>query len=318
MKRLDPFLVGIIAALILGLIVPLSAPVRGGINLTSDIAVAVLFLLYGMRLPTTEIVAGLTNIRVQGLIAAFTYLIFPALGFLSHPLLVPVLGEGFATGFFFLTLLPSTIQSSVTFTSIARGDTAAALCAATVSNVAGMLITPALVLLFLDVAGSEGNYTKILIQLLLPFIIGQLLQPVLGNRIRSHPKLLRFYDQATIVLIVFSATLDSTAQGVWKGITPLQIILLIAVSAAFLIIVLPLSWYLAKLLGVERPGRVAVMMCGSKKSLSTGLPMAQALFAPAVIGPIAVPLIAFHQIQLIVCAYLAAQLGKDEATTSYH
>lgn len=311
MRRLDPFLVGIISALILGLILPVPATVRGGIGTLSDVAVGILFLLYGMRLRTSEIVTGLTNVKVQGLIAFFTYIFFPALGFALHPVLVPLAGDGFATGFFFLCLLPSTIQSSVTFTSIAKGDTAAALCAATVSNLVGMVITPALVVLFLHVGGSEASYTKILVQLLLPFILGQLLQRWAGDHLRRHPHLLKFYDQATIVLIVFSATLDSTAAGVWTGVHPLQLVLLVVVSALILAIVLPLTWWSAGKLGISRPGQVAVMMCGSKKSLSTGLPMAQALFPAAAIGPIAVPLIAFHQIQLIVCAMLASRLGRE-------
>lgn len=316
LKKPDLFLVGIITALLVGLLWPASSAIRHGLGIAGDIAVGLLFFLYGMRLKTREIIRGLTNVRVQGLIVAFTYILFPLLGLITHPLLVPLIGEGFARGFFYLTLLPSTIQSSVAFTGIARGDTAAAVCAATLSNISGMFITPALVLVFLHVDGSTGgSLLTVLTQLLLPFIVGQLMSPFFGEKLRAHPRILKVYDQSTIVLIVLSATLDSTASGVWSGVTVVQILSLILVSSVLLTVVLVSSWWLAGKVGCDRPGRIAVMMCGSKKSLSTGLPMAQALFPSSMIGPIAVPVIAFHQIQLMVCATLAARLGRSASST---
>ncbi|WP_182169548.1 bile acid:sodium symporter family protein [Flaviflexus equikiangi] len=310
-KKIDPFIVGIIAALVLGLVWRAPGGVRTGISATGDVLVAVLFFLYGLRLRTTEVVAGLTNWRVQGLIFGSTYVLFPLVGLAIHPLLVPLVGDGFATGFLYLAFLPSTIQSSVTFTSIARGDTAAAVCAATFSNVVGMFLTPLYVLVFMSVEGaSSGSLVNVLTQLLLPFIVGQLLQPVLGPRIRQHPKPLRVYDQGTVIVIVLAAVLDSTAANTWNGVSVWQILALIVISCLLLALILAFTWYVAGWAKINRGGRIAVLMCGSKKSLATGLPMAQAIFPAAIIGPIAVPVIIFHQIQLLVCAIIASRLGR--------
>ncbi|MBM9434089.1 bile acid:sodium symporter [Flaviflexus sp. JY899] len=310
-KKIDPFIVGIIAALVLGLVWRAPGGVRTGISATGDVLVAVLFFLYGLRLRTTEVVAGLTNWRVQGLIFGSTYVLFPLVGLAIHPLLVPLVGDGFATGFLYLAFLPSTIQSSVTFTSIARGDTAAAVCAATFSNVVGMFLTPLYVLVFMSVEGaSSGSLVNVLTQLLLPFIVGQLLQPVLGPRIRQHPKPLRVYDQGTVIVIVLAAVLDSTAANTWNGVSVWQILALIVISCLLLALILAFTWYVAGWAKISRGGRIAVLMCGSKKSLATGLPMAQAIFPAAIIGPIAVPVIIFHQIQLLVCAIIASRLGR--------
>lgn len=310
-RKLDPFLVAIIAALVVGLIWPAPNGVRSGISTAGDVLVALLFLLYGLRLRTTEVLSGLTNWKVQGLIFASTYIVFPLVGLAIHPLLVPVVGDGFATGFLYLAFLPSTIQSSVTFTSIAGGDTGAAVCAATFSNVIGMFLTPLYVLVFMNIAGaSAGSLTNVLTQLLLPFIIGQLLQPKLGDRIRRHPRSLRVYDQGTVVVIVLAAVLDSTAANTWDGVSAWQIIGLIAISCALLAFILAFTWYVSGWAKITRAGRIAVLMCGSKKSLATGLPMAQAIFPAAVIGPIAVPVIVFHQIQLLVCAVIASRMGR--------
>lgn len=313
-KRIDPFIVGILLAFALGLLWPAPDGVRTGISWAGDVLVAILFFLYGLRLRTSEVLAGLTNVKVQGLIFASTYIVFPLIGLAIHPLLTPVLGEGFANGFLYLAFLPSTIQSSVTFTSIAKGDTAAAVCAATFSNVIGMFLTPLYVLIFMNIEGaSAGSISSVLTQLLLPFFIGQILQIKLGDRIRKYPKQLKVYDQGTVVVIVLGAVLDSTAANTWDGVTPLQIVVLIAVSCVLLAIILALTWYASAWLKVGRPGQITVLMCGSKKSLATGLPMAQAIFPAALIGPIAVPVIIFHQIQLLVCAVIASRLGREES-----
>lgn len=318
MRRIDPFIVAIITAFVVGLLWPAPDGVREGIAVAGDILVAILFFLYGLRLRTSEVLAGLTNVKVQGLIFVSTYVVFPLVGLALHPLLTPILGDGFANGFLFLAFLPSTIQSSVTFTSIARGDTAAAVCAATFSNVIGMFLTPLYVLVFMNIEGAHaGSITTVLTQLLLPFVIGQILQVWLGNWIRKYPKPLKVYDQGTVVVIVLSAVLDSTAANTWDGVTPLQIAVIILMSSLLLAGILAFTWYSSGWLKIDRGGRIAVLMCGSKKSLATGLPMAQAIFPASIIGPIAVPVIIFHQIQLFVCAMIASRMGREElpATT---
>ncbi|MDO5723409.1 MAG: bile acid:sodium symporter family protein [Flaviflexus sp.] len=316
MKRPDPFILGILAALVIGLLWPAPEAFREVIDKLGDIMVAVLFLLYGMRLRTGEVMRGLTNVRVQGLIFTATYIIFPLLGLATYASLAGLLGEQFARGILYLSLLPSTVQSSVTFTSIARGDTAAAVCAATFSNVIGMFLTPAWVVLAMheDSVGA-GSMTQVLTHLLLPFIIGQLLQKNPGERLRRHPKAVRAVDQTTIIIIVLGAVMDATSVGVWSGVRLVELVSLLVVSGALLAIMLFVTWFSAKAVGCDRGGQIAVLMCGSKKSLATGLPMAQAMFPPAVLGAIAVPVIIFHQLQLLVCAYLAARLGRDEPRT---
>lgn len=313
MKRPDPFILGILTALVIGLLWPAPETIREVIDKLGDIMVAVLFLLYGMRLRTGEVMRGMTNVRVQGLIFAATYIVFPLLGLATYSGLAGLLGEQFARGILYLSLLPSTVQSSVTFTSIARGDTAAAVCAATFSNVIGMFLTPAWVVLAMrEESVGAGSITQVLTHLLLPFIIGQLMQKTPGDRLRRHPKAVRAVDQTTIIIIVLGAVMDATSAGVWSGVRMAELISLLAVASALLAIMLSLTWYAAKAVGCDRGGQIAVLMCGSKKSLATGLPMAQAMFPPAVLGAIAVPVIIFHQLQLLVCAYIAARLGKSE------
>ncbi|QRV01385.1 bile acid:sodium symporter [Arcanobacterium phocisimile] len=310
--RFDLLITGIITALIVGLMVPVSPGTLRFLSGGADAGVALVFLLYGMRLSTREVLRGLTNIRLQGFILVATFVIFPLLSWGLSQLVTPLVGPDFALGILFLGLLPSTVQSSVTFVSIARGDIASAIAAATVSNIAGMFITPALVMAFMDISGaSTGGFTSVLTKLLLPFIIGQCLQPWCGDWIRARRHLTKRSDTAAIILVVLSATLSATADGAWTVVTPGSLLVLVTVLVALLIAMLAITWFGAQRL--PRAERIVALMCGSKKSLATGLPMAKALFPTNMVGTIGIPVIIFHQLQLMVCAVIARKLSRSHS-----
>ena len=312
----DPFIVALVATMVLGLVVPVPAGAQRVVDAVADVAVAVLFLVYGMRLSTTEVWAGLKNVRLQGGILASTYVVFPLVGLAVSWAVTPLVGAPLAAGILFLSLLPSTVQSSVAFTSVARGNIAGAICGATVSNVVGMVVTPLLVLWFMSSSGATGGLSglrDVLVHLLAPFVVGQLLQPFVGRWIRARRWLTLSVDRGTILIVVFGAVAAATSAGVWAGISAWTIVALVGISALILVVMLAVTWWggAGLRLGVE--DRIALLMCGSKKSLATGLPMAAVLFPVAVAGTVAVPVIVFHQLQLIVCAVLARRLATRPA-----
>jgi solute carrier family 10 (sodium/bile acid cotransporter), member 7 len=317
-RWVDPFVVTLVLVMVLGLVVPVAPGAQRVVDVAADVAVTVLFLVYGMRLSTREVWAGLRNWRLQGGILAATYVVFPLLGLGVAWAITPLVGGPLAAGMLYLSLLPSTVQSSVAFTSVARGNVAGAICGATVSNVLGMVLTPLLVLwLMSDAQGGAaagaghglGGLRTVLLQLLLPFVVGQLLQPWVGDRVRARRWLTLGVDRGTILIVVFSAVAAASAAGVWADVSGWAVVALLAVSGAFLAVMLGLTWWGGKALRLPVEDRVALLMCGSKKSLATGLPMASVLFPVAVAGVIAVPVIVFHQLQLVVCAVLARRLA---------
>ena len=148
-----------------------------------------LFFLYGARLATRDVLDGLRNVRLQGAALATTFVLFPLLGLAVSTLAEPLLGESLANGVLYLSLLPSTLQSSVALVGVARGNVAGAITAATVSNLLGMLVTPLLVLALMHTSGRDGSgrgIRSVLLLLLLPFVLGQLVQPLIGGYLRSR------------------------------------------------------------------------------------------------------------------------------------
>lgn len=292
-------------------------PARGtGAEIASGAAtaaVALLFFLYGARLSTREALDGLKHWRLHVTVLACTFVAFPLLGLAARGLVPFLLTDPLYQGLLFLTLVPSTIQSSIAFTSMARGNVPAAICAGSFSSLAGLVLTPLLAALLLG--GSAGGVSadsvvKIVAQLLVPFLAGQLLRRRLGSFLTRHRRALGLADRGAILLVVYTAFSAGMVQGIWHQVGVARLGALLAVEAALLTVMLLLSWYGARALGFGRADRVAIQFAGSKKSLAAGLPMASVLFG-AHASMAVLPLMLFHQMQLMVCAVVARRRSRD-------
>ena len=317
LRWLDPLTAMILAVLVLGLLVPVPDGVAVVLDGVRTGAIVLLFFLYGARMPTGEVVDGLKRFRLQGSMLGATYLLFPVLGLLVQLLPDAVLAEDLRRGVLYLSLLPSTVQSSVVLTSVARGNVAGAITGATISNVLGVVLTPVLVAVLMGATGAGldgGAVTGILVQLLLPFVVGQVAQRWIGPWLRKHAKITKVTDRATILLVVFTAVSEAQSSGAWGDLTVVSLVVLLVVCAVLLAVMLLATWRGGKLLGLDRGDRIALLMCGSKKSAATGLPMAAVLFSPALAASVALPVIAFHQLQIVVCAILARRLAREAET----
>lgn len=310
-RLFDPFVAAIFVALGAGLVLPASGQAAAALATTRAAAIAGLFALYGARLRTGEVWAGLRNLPLQASCLAVTFGLYPLLAWALVAAAGPWLGA-FAAGVLYLGLLPSTVQSAVTFTSIAGGNVAGAVVAATVSTLVGVVATPLLVAVLMGAHATVGlaQFWAVCLQLLAPFVCGQLTQPLIGQHLRAHPRLTRLWDQGTIVLIVYASISAATLAGTWRTVTPLTLAMLLAACLVLLVPVMAVTWWGGARLGLRRADRITLLMCGSTKSLATGLPMAAVLFAPAVLATVTVPVVVFHQLQLAVKAVVARRLGQ--------
>ncbi|MFG3408451.1 bile acid:sodium symporter family protein [Streptomyces sp. NPDC048142] len=309
----DVHVLSLAATVVLASLLPArgaAADVTGG---ASTGAVSLLFFLYGARLSTAETLDGLKHWRLHLTVLACTFAVFPLLGLASGGLVPYVLTPELQAGFLFLCLVPSTIQSSIAFTSIARGNVPAALCAGSFSSLAGILLTPLLAALLLGSAGggfSADSLLRIVLQLLVPFLAGQLSRRWVGGFLTRHRKVLGLVDRGSILLVVYTAFGEGMVAGVWHQVTPVRLGALLAAEAVLLALMLTLSWYGARRLGFGRADRIVIQFAGSKKSLAAGLPMASVIFG-AHASLAVLPLMLFHQMQLMVCAVIAARRSRD-------
>ena len=262
---------------------------------------------------------GVRQWRLHLLVLATTFVIFPMLGLAARALVPSVLTIDLYNGLLFLCLVPSTVQSSIAFTSIARGHVSAAIVSASLSNIFGVVLTPLLVVLLMTTTGAprvdSTAVRDIMLQLLLPFAAGQLARPWLGGMVARYAGRLKVVDRGSILLVVYTAFAMGVVKGIWVSVDVWRLITVTVVAAALLAAVPGTTTIIGRLARLDRGDAIVLLFCGSKKSLASGLPMALVLFPAATVGLIMLPLMIFHQIQLVVCAVVASRLARDADET---
>jgi sodium/bile acid cotransporter 7 len=303
----DRFLLLLVATVGLALLLPAQGALGRATEAATTAAIALLFFLYGARFAPAAVWSQLTHWRLQSLVFASTFLLFPAIGLGLGALVRPWLPADLTTGLVFLCLLPSTVQSSIAFTAIARGNVPAALCSASLSNLSGVLATPLLVSLLLAGHGgvSGAAVGDIALQILLPFALGQAARPWIGDWLGRHRAVTAVVDRGSILLIVYAAFSAGMVTGVWQAVSPADLVAVLALDLAVLGLVIGTTTLVSRLLGFPIEDEIAIVFCGSKKSMAGGIPMASILFPGHAAGLIVLPLMIFHQAQLFVCATLA-------------
>lgn len=313
----EPFILALLGTVLLATFVPAQGVWAPIVARAADAGIVLLFFLHGAKLSRQAIWEGARNWRLHLATLAVTFALFPLLGIGIRSL--PFVPAPLATGLLFLTLLPSTVQSSIAFTSIARGNVAAAVCAASFSNLIGIFVTPALVALLMSGATggiSAASVQTILLQLLLPFAVGHLLRPWIGGFVARHKTLLGRVDRGSILLVVYSAFGAAVVEGLWHTVAPASLVVLALLCLLLLGIVLGATIALGRVMRLPYEDAVVLLFCGSKKSLASGVPMAGVLFAPAQVGIVLLPVMLFHQLQLIACALIAPRLAARAAARS--
>ncbi|AXA94490.1 bile acid:sodium symporter [Massilia sp. YMA4] len=312
--KLDPFTLALLATVAIASVLPCTGQTAVVFGDITTFAIGLLFFLHGAKLSREAIVAGLTHWRLHLLVLACTFVLFPILGLALKPVALAVLTPDLYLGLLFLCMLPSTVQSSIAMTAMGRGNVPAAICSASASNFLGIFITPLLVGAFI-VQGQAGRSSldavlAIVLQLLVPFIAGQVCRRWIGAWVDRHKPMLKYVDQGSILLVVYTAFSEAVSEGLWHKLSPQLLVTLGLICCLLLAVVLGLSFWASRRLGFSSADEVTIVFCGSKKSLASGVPMAKVLFATSSLGMIILPVMLFHQIQLMVCAVLAQRFAR--------
>ncbi len=314
----DNFTLALIVTVALASVLPAQGQVGVAFEWITMAAIALLFFLHGAKLSRQAILAGAMHWRLHLLVFSLTFVLFPLLGLALKPVLSPLVTPELYLGLLYMCALPATVQSAIAFTSLARGNVPAAICSASASSLLGIFLTPLLVKLLLDTQGEAGStldaIQKIVLQLLVPFIAGQVARRWIGAWVARNSAWLRYVDQSSILLVVYTAFGDAVLEGLWHQVPWPALIGLVVVCCIVLALVLGLSTWLARLFGFNKEDEITIVFGGSKKSLATGVPMAQVLFASGSVGAMLLPLMIFHQIQLMVCAVIAARYARRTDT----
>ena len=314
----DNFTLSLIGTLVVASLLPCRGAAAATVDDLTNVAIALLFFLHGAKLSREAVIAAASHWRLHILVLLITFVVFPLFGLAFKPLLSPLVTPTLYAGILFLCTLPSTVQSSIAFTAMAKGNVPAAVCSASASSIIGIFVTPLVVSLVLSSHVGLGSAWRtvgeIVLQLFVPFVCGQLLRPLIGGWIQRNESIVSGVDQGSILLIVYSAFSAAVGEGLWRQVPPSALAGLLVADGVLLAAALITTALVSKWLGFERADRVTIVFCGSKKSLSQGITIAKVIFASHAVGAAILPLMIFHQIQLMVCAALAQRWGRRAET----
>ena len=280
-----------------------------------DWGIAGIFLLYGLKLNLKEVVKDVSNWKLHLLVQTGTFVLFPLLVLVFYPFFRDTIYFQSWLSVYFLACLPSTVSSSVVMVSIAKGNVTSAIFNASISGLIGILLTPLLMGFFLQAHHSEGNQAEIIQQLLLkvllPIILGILLNPIFKNIIQKYSKIIAEFDRLIILLIVYESFSKAFIKNVFASV-PSLVFVVIAVSVVilFFVVYAILQWISCKL-GFSREDAITTTFCGSKKSLVHGSLFVMILGIPEEQKVLfLLPVMIYHSFQLFYVSWLASKISK--------
>lgn len=318
--RPDNFTLALLSTVILASLLPASGWAAQMLSSVTSGVIVLLFFLHGSKLSREAIWAGIGHWRLHLVVTATTFIVFPLIGWLAQPLLRAILPEPLVLGVLFLCALPATVQSAIALTGLARGNIPAAVCSASGSTLMGIVFTPLLVGVLLSQDADAGHpldaVGRIALQLLLPFVAGHLLRPWTQGLLQRVGKHIKIVDQGSILLVVYAAFSGAVVAGLWQQMPLTAMLTLFAVCATLLAVSMGWCVWISRRLGFSRADEVTILFCGAQKSLVSGIPMANVLFAAAAVGPMVLPVMLFHPLQLMVSAVIAGRYARSTPPTS--
>jgi sodium/bile acid cotransporter 7 len=325
--KANGFILGLFAVVLLAFIFPDPAARNGWLhpNLVQNIGIALILFVQGISMPLEKVRKGAGNWKLHVIIQSFTFLIFPIVG-LGFGFVLQTIWPGeppaVRDGFLYLCVLPSTVSTSVVLTSVAGGNTAAAILSAAFSNIVGVILTPLLVSLLIHATGKTGSGSlgplllDITMLTLLPFAAGVGIRPFVRHWVDANKKWVNRISNSIILFFVYSAFCDSVKQRIWHEyglLLTVQILLCVAALFGFVSLLIYLASHLARL---NREDAITCYFCSVKKTLAMGIPLAMLIFGSrSDLSLILLPIMFYHPFQLFTNGILANRWAKQPGLT---
>jgi len=289
-------------------------------GVSTRVAVFLIFVMQGLSLATHEVRKGVVQYRLHTAIQVFIFVFIPALVFVGLFLSRRLFPYDLYMGFLFLAAVPTTISTSIVFTTEAGGASAVALFNASLSNILGVFIVPLWISLQVSqktpIPPLDTLILKIMFIILLPFALGQVARIWVKPWAKTHKREMSKASMGLILFIVYAAFCNSVKSDVWQSLKSHEIALALVSTLILLILVMLTGrlWWITA--GYERANGIAFFFSATQKAISTGVPMAYAIFASSKISValVILPLLFYHPLQLLLGSFIVGRLSRTRTS----
>ena len=317
----NAFLWLLVLMVLLGKLIPYRESYNTYFNLGTfiDWGIVIIFLLYGLKLNIREVINDIKNWKLHLLVQLATFVLFPLLVIAFYPLAKDTTFYLLWFSIYFLACLPSTVSSSVVMVSIAKGNVPSAIFNASISGLIGIFATPMLMHPFMD---NSSNATvdqasiiqQLLLKVLLPIVLGLLLNPLCRKFITRYGKLIGKFDRLIILLIVYESFSTAFVNQVFSSVPAVTFLIIAGASVGLFFIVYHVLGWATKRLDFNREDTITTTFCGSKKSLVHGSLFMMVLGIPDDNKVMfLLPIMLYHSFQLFYVSWLANKLSTTQS-----
>lgn len=295
------------AGLILAAIFALTLPNPGiffaghsGIKLT----IIIIFLVSGYQtnIAGTPLNKGLLHVFLTA--AAVSLLLAPLLGLAIGNLLA--LPSSLLIGLLIICAVPPTLSSGIVITGVSGGNTVLALMLTISLNLTGILTLPTVLHLCLKASGPVtldqwALFTKMLLLVLLPFVLGKFLR-IMVKKQQVSPNW--SYVNSSCVILAVYISLAISRQEFFRTNAGQYLAVLFSVSLVHLLL-LGINSQAAKLLKLNTEDSKALLFVASQKTLPVSLAVLAGLRQDT--GNAVIVCLLFHFVQLLIDSVLASR-----------
>ncbi len=138
----------------------------------------------------------------------------------------------------------------------------------------------------------------------MPFAVGQAAWPWICDWLARHRLLISVVDRGSILLVVYAAFSAGMVAEIWTQLSIADLAIVGALDALTLGLVIGTTVAVSAICASRSRTRLPSCL-RLQEEHGGGIPMATILFPGHAVGLIVLPLMIFHQVQLLVCAFLA-------------
>lgn len=275
-----------------------------------------IFFLYGLKLNLGKIKKDMSNWKLHLVVQLTTFVLFPAILMLFYPFLKETEYHTLWLASFFLAALPSTVSSSVVMVSIGKGNIPSAIFNASISGLIGLFMTPFWMSLFMKKAGHDIEILEMVqqlfFQILLPVIIGLILNRFFGSLVQKHSKTVGWFDKIIIFLIIYKSFSTAFLNGIFTQVPLITFLVLCGLVILLFFVVYGIINVISKALHFNREDTITALFCGSKKSLVHGSVFVTLIVNDLNMQPIfLLPIMIYHAFQLFYTSYKSRIFAKQ-------
>lgn len=300
-------------------------------KLTSNwIAVMIIFFLSGIKIDSQELKQAVSRIGFNAFVPFYNFLVVSSIAFGISRFFVytNVISSTLANGVVISSCVPVTMNSCTVFTVRAGGDEALAVFHVTFGNLVSVVVSPALLLMYLGLQevsiGIGTMLFNLTARILLPTIVGQIIRRSSRSVVEfqeSKENLFKYSQELCLLFIIYTLACQTfSSKQTSDEISGIDLLVIFGIQLLILCLVTGLAWLMLNFIfPQDRKLHIMGIFGCTHKSIGVGIPLINSVYEshPA-LEYFTLPLLVWNTLQFIVGLTLVELIVRRTSMRQKH